>query len=284
MKKKNFILIIVCIIVAIIFLMTFIGNANKNPLIGFWQEVNDYNETIRIFEFNENGYLTEMTLGNRGNMNTNSYTYYFSERSQTVVIDDDTYRYSIKNSTLILYNGDYINSTWEKISNINFLEKEQKKRLEEEQKRQEEEQRRIEEQKRQEEEYERKLQELRDEYSLWREEPFRDAEIKLLGKWEKDNSMFRDTYEFFENGKVIHYASDSGKTYTGTYHVYVDEFNPSEEQLLQFENGNFVPSEYCIKLNYDNGMQNSYTLFFEEGFIRFRDNPYFHGQKFYKVN
>lgn len=293
MKKKNIILLIVCISTAIILAITLIGNANKNPLIGFWQEANEYNDDIRIFEFNENGYLTEMTLSENGNMNTNSYSYSFSERSKTVAFNADgwennTYRYTIKINTLTLYDGDRIDSSWKKINSIDFLEKEQEKRQEDAQRRWEEEQRRKEEEQRRREEEERlkeeKMQKLRGEYAEYCENPHRDAEIKLLGKWVKDNTMFRDTYEFFEDGKVIHYSSDSGKTYTGTYHVYPYDFNLSDEQLLQFESGNFVPTEYNLRLNYEEGLQNGYTLLFEEDYIRFKDGPYGWGWRFDKID
>ena len=292
MKKRNFIFIIACITVAIILAVTLIENADKNPFIGFWQEVNEVNNTIRIFEFSENGYLTVITLNEQGHINTNSYTYSFSERSETVLItwdnwDEDTYRYSINNNDLILYDGDYIDSTWERINNIDFLEKEQVKRKEEEQKRQEDEQRRKEEQKRQEEEYERKLQELRYEFYEFATMRYQEAESKLLGKWVKDNDMFRDTYEFFEDGTVIHYADDivkAGTTYTGTYEVYPGDTNLSEQELLQFENGDFVPSEYDIFFKYDNGYENMYTLVFIDDYFRLKDSSWGNGWRFDRIN
>lgn len=292
MKKRNVILIILCIVIAIVLAVAFIGNANKNPLVGFWQEVDVYSDDIHILEFNENDYLTEITLSDIGDKDTNSYTYSFSNRSQNVVVMDNqsnyTYRCTVNNDTLSLCDDDGFVSTWERINSIDFLEKEQEERKEAERIRQEEEQRRREEEQRRREEEERKreekMQNLREEFRAYCKNPLRNVEIKLVGKWIRDNTMYRDTHEFFENGTVISYDSDDKETTSGTYHIYCDDINPSEEELLQFENGNYEPKAYRIKIEYEDGHTYSRKLLFVDDYIIFRDSDYFYGWRFDRVS
>lgn len=292
MKIKNIISATICIAIAIILAVIFIGNANKNPLVGFWQEINEYSDDIHIFEFNENEYLTEITLSGKGDKETVSYIYSFSSRSETVTVLSDwgntTYGYAINNDLLKLYDDDGYCSTWKKIDSIDFLEKEQEERKEAEQIRREEEQRRREEEQRRREEEERKreekMQNLREEFRAYCKNPLRNVEIKLVGKWIRDNTMYRDTHEFFENGTVISYDSDDKETTSGTYHIYCDDINPSEEELLQFENGNYEPKAYRIKIEYEDGHTYSRKLLFVDDYIIFRDSDYFYGWRFDRVS
>ena len=183
MKIKNIISATICIAIAIILAVIFIGNANKNPLVGFWQEINEYSDDIHIFEFNENEYLTEITHSGKGDKETVSYIYSFSSRSETVTVLSDwgntTYGYAINNDLLKLYDDDGYCSTWKKIDSIDFLEKEQEERKEAERIRREEEQRRREEEQRRREEEERKreekMQNLREEFRAYCKNPLRNV-------------------------------------------------------------------------------------------------------------
>lgn len=295
MKKKTIISIIVSIITVAVLAIVFLGNINKNPLIGFWQEVNSNNSNIRILEFNENSYLTEINLNYKGDKSTDSYTYSFSQRSETVVIitnsGNDIYGYDVKNDLLTLSDDDGFTSTWKKIPSINFLEKEQEKRIKEEAERQEElRQQREEEERRKEEEKRRKEEErikLSAEYDAYRKNPSRSAELKLVGKWEQwSNYNSKDTYEFFEDGRFIHYYALDNKTVSGTYHVYPNDLSLSYEELLQFKNGNYEPKTYSLHLIYENTL--IHKLLFKEDYIKIRDISSYYdggeGRRFDKIS
>ncbi len=289
MNKKIFVISIVCIIIATVFTVIFVGNANKNPLLGIWQEINEYSDDILILDFNEDSFLTEITLNNIGARNTTSYTYSFSKKSETVTIlssgSNDTYRYSISNNTLQLYDDYGYFSTFERINSIDFLEKEQENRKEAERIRQEEEQRRKEEEQRRREEEERKkaeeLQRLRNEYYAYCEKPIQSVKINLLGKWERDNSMYRDTLEFFENSTASFYNSETKKTISGTYDVYPAD-DASDEIVLHFKDVDYEPQEYTLVLNCDDGSKRYYSLEFVEDYILFHFSGYM--RRFDKVS